>query len=180
MDDYFILWVKGGETLSVISRRQFSPVNTIKDFFVFKGESTRPISGCAFRDASKIFALSAVLSNNRQIAHYYEAGPKFERLKVRPLSKIFPEFKKAFTVEVSKQEDIFFVAGISKSRNKPMVISAEFNQGLNLISYLFLDFLEPKDNIRIKRIKGYELLILACGRSIVILEFSDYKFEIVA
>lgn len=180
LDDYFILWVKGGDNLSVVSRRQFSIVNKINDFFLFKDESTKPLSGCANREGSKIFALSQLPENGKIITHYYETGPKFERLKIRKLSQLFPEFKKAFTVEVCKSEKVFLLGGVSKSRDTPMIIAAEFNQGLNLISYMFLDDLSSTEKIKIKRIPGYEIYVVSSGRSVIIFEFSNYKFNLVA
>lgn len=90
LDDHFILWVKGGKGLSVVSKKQFLPVNEIGDFFSYKGEPTKPVSGCATRDASKIFGISEDTATNRQIAHFYQTEQGSERLKHSKISKLFP------------------------------------------------------------------------------------------
>jgi hypothetical protein len=91
LDTSYLLWVRGGGNLTVVCRKQFLSVNTIHDFFTYNGYNTKPVSGCATRDASKIFAVSFLVDSNVQIGHYYESGSKYEKLKVTKLKKIFPE-----------------------------------------------------------------------------------------
>jgi hypothetical protein len=53
------------------------------------------------------------------------------------------------------------------------------NQGLNVVNHISLDCLTSSENLRVKRMPGFDLFIVASGRSILVLEFLDYKFKVV-
>jgi hypothetical protein len=67
------------------------------------------------------------------------------------------------------------VAGISKAKKQVVIISADIIPSLNVISYLFLDDLGLENNIRIKRIQGDNFFLMACGKSLVVIELKNFK-----
>lgn len=171
--------MKGAKGLSVVSKKQFLPVNDIADFFCYKGEPTRPISGCATRDASVIFAISEDPVNNRQITHFYQTVSSSENLKHQKLSKTFPELGLAQITEVSMDGQVLFVGGIAKASGKPIILSCEFDPSLAVVSSIQLDFLNHSDHFKMKRIEGHDLYVVCCGRSFAILRCQQYKLILV-
>jgi hypothetical protein len=82
-------------------------------------------------------------------------------------------------MDMSKDGSYFILAGISNVRNKPMLICAEMNKDLGLVSYHFFDFLTPNENMKIKRIQGYDIFIVSCGRSISVVQLANFKFHLI-
>ena len=180
LNDSHILWWRGVDSLVVVDRSTFTVVNSIKDFFTYKSRITTPITACANQDATSIIAISQHPSNRRHIIHYYESRDGIERIRAKYVDKIFHEMREATTLEISNEGDIAYLAGINRYDGKPLVISIEMNKSMNLISYIILDELDYEKPKIMKRIKGHEILLVACKHSYCVLQFKKFKFYTLA
>lgn len=172
-----MLWRQGKESICIVDRKTFKVVNSISDFFVYKTTTTKPISACASRDAAKILAISQNPSNSRFILHYFECDEEhIERIRTKYIQRIYPEMSEACDLEVSADSSKVYVGGVNKFNGKAMLICSDFTKNLNIVSYTILDQLDFGKPRVIKRIKGYEILVVGCNYHYAIVQFKDFKF----
>jgi len=176
LDNRLLLWRQGKNMMSIVDRKSFLIVNSISDFFKYKSVSTKPIAACANKKSSVIVAISQHPTNDRNLIHFYESADGVERIRVKYLTRAFPEIRKAYTIESSLDGKVGYIGGIHKQSGKPMILSFEMTKGMNLISYIILDELDFGKPRIMKRIKGHDILIIGCNYHYCMVTFKNYKF----
>lgn len=176
-----MLWRQGKESICIIDRKNFKIVNSISDFFIYKSTTTKALSACASKDASKILAISQHPTNDKFILHYFECDSEHvERIRTKYLQRVFPEMSEAYDIEVSKDSSKIYLGGVNKFNGKTMLVCADFVKNLNVVTYTILDQLDFGKPRVIKRIKGYEILIIGCNYHYCIVQFHKKKFNVLA
>jgi hypothetical protein len=162
--------------LSIVDRKTFTILNSITDFFKYKSVSTKPIAACADKTASTVVAISQHPTTDRNIIHFYKNSEGIERIRIKYLTRAFPDMSKAFTLEVSQSGKFGFIGGIHKKSRKPMILCFEMNKTLSVVSYIILDEFDFGQPRIIKRVSGHNVLIVGCNYHYCIVNFKNYKF----
>lgn len=151
-------------------------MNTIPDFFFYKGVPCRPFAAVSNQEASKILG-SSIDPNGDYILHYYETDGKTEFLDSNPCNFLLPKASEIKAIEVSSSGNVLFLAGVAAQSRKSIITAVEFNRNLTPICTLALDDIDYGKPRRLKRIRGYDILLLGCKSHYAVLDFSNFTFD---
>lgn len=171
-----MLWSQGIGALSVVDRRNFRTVNTIPDYWVHDTGACRPFAGVSNKDASKILGAS-IDKNGDYVIHYYETNGETEYLVSKYCHQFFPHMTEVKALEVNSEGNVAFLAGISSNTGKPIISAVELGKPLAVVSTLALDDLDYGKPRRIKRIKGYDILLIGCKGHFAVIDFYNFSFD---
>lgn len=175
-DDDFMLWSQGLGAMSVVDRKNFRTVNTIPDFWIHDTGPCRPFAGVANKDASKILGASIDV-NGDYVIHYYETNGDSEYLASKYCHEFFPHMTEVKALEVNSEGNVAFLAGVSSQSGKPIVSAIELGKPLAVVSTLALDDIDYGKPRRIKRIKGYDILLIGCKGHFAVVDFYNFSFD---
>ena len=171
-----MLWMSGQGTLTVVDLQAFQAVESLEDFWVFQGQRTMPIAACCNLIASKIIAASE--SNGQgSILHYVER-PRTEKSAYFqiPVYEAIRGMASVSCMEVSFDQETVYLGGRAEAaggqEGAPMVVACSFDDKLTVFSDLMLNRagIEYGTPCRMTRIKGTEVVVIGCDRSIAIIE----------
>lgn len=171
-----MLWSQGLGAMSVIDRRNFRTVNTIPDFWMYTTGLARPFAACSNREASKILGAS-IDKNGDYIIHYYETDGESEFMISKKCQEFFLHMSEVKAIEMSSDGKVLFLAGVSSSTGKSIVTAAEMNKSLGSIATLTLDDIKYGKPRRMKRVKGYDILLVGCKGHYAVIDFYNFTFD---
>lgn len=185
LDNYFMLWKSGQNSLSVIDLETRERRELISQFWTFQGRPSMPISAAADRTAERIIA-SSQADLDLYLIHYYEDSKLQKSSFCAPISSVLPFCKvfltlvvRANDLEISFDEQNVLICGIHSRgvfKGKAMVAACSFDENLTKLAEITLkDGSYGKPN-RIRRIRGSEALLVALDRFVVILEYKNETF----
>lgn len=177
-DDHFFLWRSGQDNISIVDLENFEVNEVLKRFWIFNKLSSMPFAACSDRHAERILATSQSGLDNF-VVHYYENSKNGSENFSKSLEEVIPNLAKLTCLDVSKDASCVFLAGTTiRSGNlggKAVVLLCEFNKYLKEIDLCFLDNLTYGTPRRLKRIKGTDIVIVACDKHFAVLEFCQGK-----
>ena len=188
-DTTFMLWRSGLGTLNIVDLQTFEIVEELDDFWRFEGLQTEPLAACADCFAERILSISRS-SDNQTVVHYYENSRKKNIHFKKAIFDVFEfDILKATCLEVSREQDIAFIAGVDSSGIKQsgpngVLVACRFRE--DLLELDCLSFLEDPELLDLgtprimKRVEGTDILILACRNNIAIFNFSQNSFKKIA
>ena len=167
-----MIWSDGLGSLSVINRKNFTKVNSIEDFWMHDTGICRPFAACSNKSASRILGASLDQKGD-YILHYYESNGHNEYLVSDKVNAFFPQMIEVKALEVDSTGEVAFLAGISSTTGKTMVLAVELDRNLNLINGITLDEMDYGKPRRLKRIKGYDILLVGCKGIYAVLQYNN-------
>ena len=89
---------------------EFDCVDSIKNFWLFEGQSSTPIAACANRSATKILGASEITPID-QVLHFFQDNNLATLMWAKPLQEMIPVVDKVTCLEVSFDESRVYLAG---------------------------------------------------------------------
>ena len=170
LDYLYLLWRQGGTSLGIVDAITFDNVDSVNEFWTFQGAPTEPVCACSNVSAYKLFGASQL--NGTSIVHYHEQAGNTKKQGSNPTEQVFPRMSQVTCCEVSFTESIVYLAGLSKSR-VPVVMACSFDESLRELADINLTELDYSTPARMKRVTGTEILLVAAGRHICVVEYLD-------
>ena len=174
LDDIYFLWRSGNGGLTIVDAETFEPQETINNFWSYNEALCQPLAACANRAGTKICGTSQA-GPNAYILHYYEdrmdGGPPISYAK--PVVSIIPSMYQVTCMDVSNDERRVYIAGMARMEGgvgRPIVVACGFDERLVELSAVTLKDLDYGTPRRLKRLKGSEVLVVACNRHFSFLE----------
>lgn len=171
-----MLWRSGGSDLKIYDVAKNKVDETIKNFWTYQNETTKPIAAIASADAYKILGVSTSQSKG-SILHYYERQDQnitiMSELDRRVLE---PLLVSTFCAEVSSNGQFAYIGGVSTQDQSTKVATlyvCEFNKGFKIRTKEILDEPTSKQPIVMRRFPSYDILAIGLYKNLVLVEFDD-------
>lgn len=176
-----MLWRCGLGDLKIYDVFKDKTDETVKNFWMHKGEVGKPVAAVSTADAYKIFGVS-LLKDSTAAVHYYERNDQ----DVSVVSAICNQsIKSPLTVitalEVSANGQMVYLGGYSASDQKtkvPTMVVCEFNRGFGTLATHLFDDPSLKQPIVMQRFPSYEILAIGFYKNLMIVEYDESKKRI--
>ena len=172
LDRDYMLWRLGGDDLAVVDRVLFKIVQTIVSFWMIDNQSCMPVCAVSDRKGSRIIA-SSMSGPSEHILHFWS---KQTGLISSPCRQKLPHMLRVTAMEVSKEGNVAFLAGLSISQSTQLSaikLDSSFESICDTI-LADLDYSKPR---RVVRMKGFNILFVGCKKHIAVYEFEMGGFK---
>lgn len=175
-DDDYMLWRKGEDDIAVVDKVLFKERYSVPGFWIHQGSSCMPVACCGDRTGGKIMA-SSMAGPSTHILHYYDEMYPNEF----PISRITEEavsgLKRVTAMDISADGKVVYLAGLGTDINKfPKMVAVTMDKNFGKICEYPLSDLKYGKIRRVKRIRGYEILVVAGKGHIAVLEYANNRF----
>lgn len=178
MCDTHILVSKGLGSVSLVDTTSLREIGEIEHFFELNGKPTRPFATISNQDFTKILGAS-LTEDNQYCLHYLELNAPLDGdftkvVKKNDLVKNFipinPEIK---AMEVSQSGKYIYLGAFNPDTRQTEILVAKFDSSLEIVSSYNVGFQKHAKPRRIKRIKGYNILIIGLRKNLVMVEYNE-------
>lgn len=176
--DTHILVSKGLGSISIIDTNSHQEIGEIKEFFTFEGQITRPFAAVSNKNFTKILGAS-LTDDNLYCLHYMELSAPLngdftvldqKNEQVKTFIPIDPEIK---ALEVSKSGEFVFLGAFNSQHRKTEILVAKFDNSLEIVANYDVGYEKHAKPRRIKRIQGYNIIVIGLRKNLVILDYSE-------
>lgn len=176
LDDDYMLWRAGDDDLSVVDKVLFKVRYSIRKFWTYQDKSCMPVAACSDRTGSRIMA-SSMAGPTTHILHFYDENTPQQTSVGGVCDQVVSGFKRSTAMEVSSKGDVVYLAGVGVDPNKPaMLVAVNLNSSFSKISEYSLSDLNYGKIRRVRRIRGYEVLLVGGKKHIAVVEFMNNRF----
>jgi hypothetical protein len=173
-----MLWRCGLGDLKIYDVFKDKTDETVKNFWMHKGEVGKPVAAVSTADAYKIFGVS-LLKDQTTAVHYYERNDQ----DVSVVSAICNQsIKSPLTVitslEISANGQAVYLGGLSAPDQKtkiPVMVVCQFNRGFGTLATHLFDDASLKQPIVMQRFPSYEILAIGFFKTMMIVEYDEAK-----
>jgi hypothetical protein len=182
LDDSYMLWRSGEADLKIYDVLKGLVSETIANFWKSRDVVTKPIGAVATGDANRIIGISILSKDETFISYYERTGPNFELIGSTDKQLIEQNCTSLNSLEVSLDGGAVFLGGTSISNGAKSITFyvRHFNKSFSEIDKLVLQDSEVTLPIVMKRIPGYDLIVVGCLKHLLILEYNLRKLKVVA
>jgi hypothetical protein len=173
-----ILVSKGLASLSLVDKTTLKELGEISNFFSFEGKATRPFAAVSNKNFTKILGAS-LTEDNKYCLHYLQlVGPLNGNFtKVAELNSLvstfLPSSPEIKALEVSQSGEYVFLGAFYPNQRSTELLVAKFDSSLAIVSRFDIGYQKHAKPRRIKRIKGYNIVIVGLRKNLVIVEYNE-------
>lgn len=178
LDTDYMLWRKGDDELAIVDKVLFKTRYTIKKFWIYKNsKSCMPVAACSDRTGSKIMA-SSMAGPNTHILHFYnenENNLQPDKSTAVLTEQALPKIKRITCMDINSTGDVVYLGGLKLDKS-PAIVAVGMNKNFTKIAEYSLTDLEYKKLRRLKRVRGYEIIVIGGRKHFTALDFSNNRF----
>jgi hypothetical protein len=178
IDEVYVLWRQGQDSLGIVDVEEFKCVETIDKFWTFEGRSSMPVAACANRTATKIVGTSQTGPNTYAIHYFEDKGGEIIQW-AKYLTQVIPSMFKLTCMEVSFDESRVYFAGLTIKNGgagQAFIACCDFTKNLPIKGSFMLNDMNYGTPHRMKRMRGHEILVIACDKHFAVMEWTPSGF----
>lgn len=176
LDDSYMLWRSGDSNLKIYDVVKNKTDETIKEFWKYQNETTKPIAAIASADAYRVLGVS-ISETKATILHYYERQDQNITIMSEVDRKVLePLLVSLNSAEVSSNGNFAYLGGLSmkdQTTKVPTLYVCEFNRGFKIRAKEILDEPNSKQPIVMRRFPSYEILAIGLYQTLILVEFDE-------
>lgn len=182
LDESYMLWRSGEADLKIVDLQKSLVSETVANFWKSKDLVGKPIGAVATGDANRVLGISIMQKDETYISYYERTGPNFELIGSTDKQLIEPSCASLNSLEVSIDGAVVFLGGTSIFNGAKCITfyARHFNKSFSEIDKLVLQDTELTLPIVMKRIPGYDLIVVGCLKHLLVLEYNQRKLKVVA
>lgn len=182
LDDSYMLWRSGEADLKVFDVNKGVVSETVANFWKSRDIIAKPVAAVATGDANRILGISVLSKDETFISYYERTGPKFDLVGSTEKQLVEQACTSLNSLEVSLDGAVVFLGGTSMFNGAKCLTfyARHFNKSFSEIDKLVLQDAELSLPIVMRRIPGYDLIVVGCFKHLLVVEYNQRKLKVVA